>query len=68
MSSPAEFEDARREHIRAIRAKHYAKYAERYRAYAKAWRKANPDKVRANNLARKPRKTDRRVRNKETDT
>lgn len=53
-------DDARRARIKAIRAKHYAKYRERYLAYAKAWRKKNPDKVKANN-DKKPRKTDRRA-------
>lgn len=52
MSNPAALEEARRERIRAIRAKHYAKYAERYRAQSKAWRAANPDKVKASNAAR----------------
>lgn len=50
--NPAAIDDARREHRRAVRARHYAKHAERYRAKSKAWRAANPDKVKANNAKR----------------
>lgn len=47
--------------IRETRARHYRKYAERYKAQSKAWRLANPDKVKASN-DKKPRKTDRRTK------
>ena len=53
--------DERAAHIRAIRARHYQKNRERYLAQSRDWRKANPDKVKANN-DKKPRKTDRRTR------
>ena len=42
-------EDARRERIRANRARYYAKTAEKQRAASKAWRAANPERVRETN-------------------
>ena len=54
--TPTEIEDARIERTRAIRAKHYAKYADRYREQAKVWRAANKDHVRAYRRAYKKRR------------
>ncbi len=48
-NTPSALEDARREHIRAIRARYYAKNAERIRVASKAWRAANPERVRETN-------------------
>jgi len=52
----AELDDARRERTRAIRAKHYQKYAERYREQAKQWRAANGEHIRAYRRAYKKRR------------
>ena len=59
--TPLELADRERERIRAIRARHYQKYRERYTAYMKEWRKRNPDKVKASN-DKKWRKTERRAK------
>jgi hypothetical protein len=59
--TPLELADQQRERLRAIRARHYQRYRDRYRAYMVEWRKRNPDKVKAKN-DKKPRKTDRRAK------